>query len=59
MKLSEHELKRLEARARQLGLPIEDANIWGERWPLVLLYRIDNAIFMRESQARAQRSIDA
>ncbi len=59
--MSEQYLEKVERRARELGLSLDDKNIWQERgqWPIVLLLRVDNAIWAREKLMRAERSIDA
>lgn len=46
--------ERLEARAEEMGLPVDDASAWGSQWEAVLLGRIEGAIAAREAQRKLE-----
>ena len=50
----ESDLDLLEARAREMGLYLDDREHYGAGWYLVLLQRVDGAIAAREATARLE-----
>lgn len=51
---ADSDLPVLEATARERGVFIEDAHLWGADWRTTLLQRLDNQAFCKQEERRAK-----